>query len=842
MSNPSVYGKFFDHLVDTGNYGGDQQDAISEVHNLLDETGIKVSRDSGIVWADGEPQAHVKTPEDLILQTVRVPIYSQDAKKADNPQPIGYKERLVPVTRKNIHSSIDANQYGRKTIFENAQTVARATFLSGKKHTTQDTCPFTGANKTLYYKLHHIFKAHESIPTEKIDRLVRLIRKVVPETEGQFYDLANLIISQVSQAANPYDELDQMVERYFNLAKILHDSSSVSQAVEQQLEVIAYAAGTTPDVLIRDGLFMTNTGRWLSRSRLDAILDSEIPNELNELYADYHTEEDITQAVETDIRKEKFESHIVGSSFQRSTKIFDPKSLIRKPVDKKFQIKVNKYTVLVWPKGHIPETHNVMKFEIFGFLEDLHIEIFNKYPKVPYKRIITYLDMPDKTKIPVFEEHKGWNIKVEKDPEKHYIMSNTPVFRHAAWHLKCNNSECNTTWYRTPSGISIEEFAILYATPDHYKISIEETAGDLKARYSNIFKMPFNQYVLHLVSQEKCSCGGPISLVIPKISVFDPNIGENVAIPKMIRSVNYAWYHKPEFEDDFDKLVKKYKSRKKAAMHMHTIATRGQLKYAELCGETTYVTYELDWLMQPDQEDVRNLQGEIDSIISLDKDRYNSIKERINQLSNRKKKFLQSWLFSRYRDYNLSIIKNSEFVNAVEKRLKDCTTGDYHNLYKLITKALMTKSNDEISITEKSYIWSLLRNMRNEIQWSISKNLSDKDKEAIAYWTKIIDQASFRHMEKLNLKIAQLEKTLSESVKFSVRELLKKKYNYLSETSKSNTWIEEQQEYLMNILSNKQKLDIKRIEDIYTVNQKFNSQSGLDTLLDKVIESTEGKI
>lgn len=303
----------------------------------------------------------------------------------------------------------------------------------------------------------------------------------------------------------------------------------------------------------------------------------------------------------------------------------------------------------------------------------------------------------------------------------------------------------------------------------------------------------------------------------------------------MIVCHDHAWWEKPQIMDNWDLLLMFYGGDKaKASERMNTVTLDDEIKYAEQVGETTY-TWNLDWLQQPEQAEVRNIRSLIPCYDLNNRELFDEVRKGVNdKFTKKQRRYLINQLYSQRANQQWDQVEVSEFVDALRRKLSFVKLNTFHDAYRVVAQILMT--NKKISFAEKNYSWALLNGLKYEFQVEAETALIHGEGcKDHGKWIEGLKSVSFRHMSLIYERIRSLD-TVPESV-FLIREAVKVARRRLNAVARTTSWIEAQEDYLYSVESGDVRADQERIDDIMAASTFAKSASHLAGRVKEVLSA-----
>lgn len=796
MSNPRIYLMYYDAHRDTGDFGGDIHRAMDEVGDLLDEQGVRVTK-SGKVYAEKSPEPVLKSPEHRIYAKREVQVYAEGVSGKDNPTPIRTEMRNVPVKCIPMPALLPNEKPELDTLFNRALVTAKFAVTRGRIF-EGTKCPFSGTLSMLWFGIKsEARKRKMDLDEDQLDDTLRMIQRAIPEANQASYPLFQHFMQRITGGKCFHEAMDCLQADFTFAANEMHSLRDFTEAREIQLESVAFAMGVRPDELVScdlegnviggTGAFLTDRKRWT---------DGSDDGEKGELYADYHSPHKMNEAIEEQVSIDAFNGIGTGAGSLDHQLIFDPKYLIQKPLEREFSVDVPTYALFFWPKGQSANVDNLIRIDAVGWWMDVKRNIVSQYPK-------------DK-----------WEMDVECG-DKTPITTSEPVYRRPSWHLGCSNLKCKGISYVFEGKAASEliELAGLAAKSDDWMHSEEQSVQEYKEETEVRLGMPLIDFLNVNARTECCMICGEHMVYVNPTKTFKVH-GEEITVPEMTICRNHAWWNKPRIMDNWDQLIKMYGGdKKKAAERMETVTLHDGIKYAEQVGETTY-TWNLDWLQQEDQHEVRKLRETLSHQNLLSQDMFTYLRDGINkQFTKKQCRFLIDQLYSERATQQWAAIEESEFVDALRRKLSFVTMDKFHAAYGLVAQLLMT--NPKLSYPEKNYGWALLNGLKAEFNLIAETAVIQGKCDEYNKWNEGLKLISFRHLSLVQTRCRSL-KTTSESM-FLIREALKVARRRLTALARTTSWIKTQEDYLYSVEAGDIRADQERIDDIMAASRLAKS-------------------
>jgi hypothetical protein len=801
---------YHDAYRDTGDFGGDIHRAMDEVGSILDEQGTKVTR-SGKVWAEKMPDPAPRMPEHRIYAEREVKVYPAGVSGKDNPAPIRTELRSVPVKCIPQPTLLPGEAPKSNSAFDRALVSAKQT-VTRSRPTQGGTCPFAGTLSMLWYGIKAEAKRRKmDLDENQLDDTLRMIQKAIPEANQASYPLFQHFMSRITGGESFHAAMDCLQVDFTAAATEMHALRDFTNEREVQLEEVSRSLGVRPDELIScdiegnviggRGAFLTDQGRWTT--------DDDDEGQNGELYADRHSPQQMDDALEEQVRRDAFNRISTGAGDPDQQLIFDPRYLIKKPVDREFTVDVPTYTLHFWPKGQDPTEENMQRFECAGFWGDIKRDVISAFPK------------------------EEWDMDVERG-DKTPISTTEPVYRRPSWHLGCTNTHCDGRKYFFDGSAADEmtELAGLAAKPDDWQYDEDRKMREYKKETEERIGMPLAEFLDFGARQEQCpKCREHMMYVNPQKTIYVD--GDKIRVPEMTICRNHGWWVKPHVENDFDRLVKFYGGDKvKAAERMDTLTLHDGVVYAEQFGDTTY-TWQLDWLQRPEQMEVRKVKRLMPDQDLSNLELFNEIRQGImNNFTKKQRRFLIDQLYNQRARQQWEQVEKSEFVDALRRKLSHVTMDTFHEAYGLVARILMT--NSKLSFPEKNYAWALLNGLKSAFQLDAETAiLKGEDCAEYTRWIEGLKLISFRHLTVVNERCNSL-KLRHESV-FLIKEAVKVARRRLAALARTTSWIEAQENYLYSVEAGDVRADQDRIDDIMAASTLAKSANHLANRVKEVL-------
>ena len=811
MSNPHVYLMYHDAYRDTGDFGGDIQRAMDEVSDLLDETGVTVTK-SGKVWAEKAPEVAPRIPEHRIYADREVKVYPADVSGKDHPEPIGFKVRSVPVKCIPMPILLPGEEPKSDSVFDRALVAAKQSVTRARVGGSE-TCPFSGTLSMLWFAIKsEARKRKMTFDQNQLDDTLRMIQKAIPEASQPSYPLFQHFMKRITGGECFYEAMSCLQTDFTLAATEMHKLRDFKNDREIQLDAAAFALGVRSDELVScdfegnviggRGAALTDQGRWINDG--DEGRDGE-------LYADHYSPKQMNDALEEQVSIDAFNRISTGAGNPDQQLIFDPKNLITKNLEREFTVNVPSYTLWFWPKGQSPTEDNLQRFEVAGFWGDVKRKIVAEFPK------------------------EQWDMEVERGG-KTPISTFEPVYRRPSWHLACTAPKCKGRKYYFDGDASDEltELAGLAAKPDDWDYDEDRKMSDYKRETEQMLGITLIDFLNLSARQESCPVCGEHLMYNNPTKTFKVD-GNQVCVPEMTICRNHDWWSRPLVMNNWDQLIKMYDGDKtKAAERMDTVSLHDGIKYAEQVGDTTY-TWTLDWLQQPSQMEVRKIKDMLPNQDLLDYKLFVEIRQGINaNFTKKQRRFLIDQLYTQRSRQQWEKIEESEFVDALRRKLSHVTMDTFHEAYSLVARILMT--NEKLSFGEKSYAWSLLKAIKSGFQLEAETIiLQGKGCKEYSKWIEGLKLISFRDLMPVTEK-SRILKVQPESI-FLIKEAVKQARRRLSALARTTCWIEAQENYLYSIEAGDMSPEQERIDDIIAASGLAKSASHLAGRVKEVLDA-----
>jgi hypothetical protein len=518
------------------------------------------------------------------------------------------------------------------------------------------------------------------------------------------------------------------------------------------------------------------------------------------------------EALEEQVRIDAFNGVSTGAGTPDHDLIFDPKYLIQKPLDREFSIDVPTFTLFFWPKDFDLTKDNIVRIDAVGWWGDVKREIVSQYPATK------------------------WNMEVERG-EKTPITTLEPVYRRPSWHLGCTIPKCDGRSYvfdGTAADSELTELAGLAAKSNDWMHSEEQSVQEYKQETSERLGMPLIDFLNLSARQQSCPKCSEHMMYVNPTNTFKVK-GEEITVPEMTICHNHAWWNRPLIMNNWNQLVKMYGGDKqKAAERMETVSLHDGFKYAEQVGDTTY-TWNLDWLQQEEQFNVRRFKKMLLKLDLLDQDLFTQARDGFDErFTKKQRRFLIDLLYFQRAKQQWKAIESSEFVDALRRKLSYVTMDTFHKAYGLVAQLLMT--NKKLSYPEKNYGWALLNGLKAQfILDADTALLQGEGCEEYEKWREGLELISFRHLTTVQHRCNALN-TTQESM-FLIREALKAARRRLTAVARTTSWIEAQENYLHSVEAGDIRPDQKRIDDIIAGSRLAKSAGHLAGRVKEVVSA-----